>query len=297
MKIYGWKLCLAVTLLLLANTVRAELIDQGDGLIYDTVLDITWLQDANYAFTSGYDDDGNMTWYDAVEWADKLVYAGFDDWRLASRSISAGTPVGAIDLDSSPVNCHTESEEACRDNEYGYMFVYNLGGTLFDDLTGNQTSTSGVELQNIQYGHWTNTQYHEEYFGYTQASVFFFGGGGSLYDGKTSYWAAWAVRDGNINDPPCSTPEKPGELTAKVRHYTVNLSWDPIDTATSYDVYRSVDVSEFDWIDNIEQSSYEDTLRRGTEIVQYYIVAINECGGSIPSDREKVVLKKGYGQM
>jgi hypothetical protein len=44
----------------------AELIDRGGGLIYDTVLDIKWLQDANYAQTSGYDDDGRMNWYTAV---------------------------------------------------------------------------------------------------------------------------------------------------------------------------------------------------------------------------------------
>ena len=183
---------LAVGLLSLFTAVQAELIDRGDGMIYDTVLDITWLQDAQYALTSGY-DDGYMTWYEAVEWADQLVYAGFNDWRLASRSVSAGTPVGTVESAESLVNCHTESEEACRDNEYGYMFVYNLGGSLGDDLTGNQTSTNGVELQNIQYGHWSNSQYLD----YFEAFVFFFGGGGSLYDGKTSHWAAWAVRDGS----------------------------------------------------------------------------------------------------
>ena len=33
---------------------------------YDTVLDITWLADANYAQTSGYDADGRMTWSNAT---------------------------------------------------------------------------------------------------------------------------------------------------------------------------------------------------------------------------------------
>ena len=36
----------------------ATLIDRGGGLIYDTVLNITWLQDANYAQTMGYQDVG-----------------------------------------------------------------------------------------------------------------------------------------------------------------------------------------------------------------------------------------------
>ena len=34
-----------------STSTKAELIDRGGGLIYDTDLDITWLQDANYAST------------------------------------------------------------------------------------------------------------------------------------------------------------------------------------------------------------------------------------------------------
>jgi hypothetical protein len=37
-----------------STLVNAQLIDRGGGLIYDNVLDVTWLQDANYAKTSGY---------------------------------------------------------------------------------------------------------------------------------------------------------------------------------------------------------------------------------------------------
>jgi hypothetical protein len=66
-------------------------------MLYDDVHNITWLQDANYAKTSGYDGDGRMTWSAAKTWADNLVYGGFSDWRLASNS-----PIGANwDLDFS----------------------------------------------------------------------------------------------------------------------------------------------------------------------------------------------------
>ena len=68
---------------------NAELWDRGGGLIYDDVLKITWLQDANFAQTSGYDDDlygydtnGRMHWSHAVAWADQLTYGGYKDWRL-----------------------------------------------------------------------------------------------------------------------------------------------------------------------------------------------------------------------
>ena len=33
---------------------QAALVDRGGGMLYDTVLNITWLQDANYAKTSNY---------------------------------------------------------------------------------------------------------------------------------------------------------------------------------------------------------------------------------------------------
>ena len=44
--------------------VQAALFDHGNGLIYDDVLDITWLQDANYEQTSSNDADGRMNWVD-----------------------------------------------------------------------------------------------------------------------------------------------------------------------------------------------------------------------------------------
>src|ERR1051325_136730 len=64
--------------------VYGSLIDRGGGMIYDDVFNITWLADGNYAKTSGFDDDGLMTWYQARDWASQLVYGGYDDWRLPS---------------------------------------------------------------------------------------------------------------------------------------------------------------------------------------------------------------------
>ena len=53
--------------------VNARFIDRGNELIYDTVLDITWLQDANYVNTTGCDDplyghdtNGRLTWEDGT---------------------------------------------------------------------------------------------------------------------------------------------------------------------------------------------------------------------------------------
>lgn len=68
--------------LVAAATAQATLIDRGGGLIYDTAFDITWLADANYAETSGFDADGAMSWSDAMSWAGNLSYGGLTDWRL-----------------------------------------------------------------------------------------------------------------------------------------------------------------------------------------------------------------------
>ena len=54
-----------VGLSLITLSVNAALYDRGNGLIYDDVLDITWLQYANYMQTIGYDADGRMNWWSA----------------------------------------------------------------------------------------------------------------------------------------------------------------------------------------------------------------------------------------
>jgi len=49
----------------ITNISNAGLIDRGEGMIYDDVLDITWLQDSNYAKTSGYKQSERKTSYKA----------------------------------------------------------------------------------------------------------------------------------------------------------------------------------------------------------------------------------------
>ena len=66
----------------LAISTHATLINRGGGMIYSTDLNITWLQNANYPLTSGYDADGFMTWNEAMTWAANLSYGGYEDWRL-----------------------------------------------------------------------------------------------------------------------------------------------------------------------------------------------------------------------
>jgi hypothetical protein len=68
-------LCVMVLVFGFVSITNAILWDRGNGMMYDDVLDITWLQDVNYA---GFE----MSWDDAVAWTDNLEYGGYDDWRL-----------------------------------------------------------------------------------------------------------------------------------------------------------------------------------------------------------------------
>jgi hypothetical protein len=102
--------------------VLAALVDAGNGLVNDTVRNITWVADASLS--------GAQTWDNLASWAENLVYAGYSDWRLASMSVAAGTPTGSAGTD---VDCSSATEPACRDNELGDMHYYNLGGQL-DEL-------------------------------------------------------------------------------------------------------------------------------------------------------------------
>lgn len=75
-------LCIGIFSLGLLSTANANLEARAGGMVYDDVLDITWLADANYAATSGYDQDGRMNFSAANTWAAGLSYGGYDDWRL-----------------------------------------------------------------------------------------------------------------------------------------------------------------------------------------------------------------------
>jgi hypothetical protein len=69
-----------------ATPARADLIDLGNGIVYSQELGYSFLQDLNTAQTTGYDTDGRMGLYQAVDWIGHLnatSYMGYSDWELA----------------------------------------------------------------------------------------------------------------------------------------------------------------------------------------------------------------------
>ena len=180
----------------------AALYDRGSGLIYDDVLNITWLQDANYAQTSGYDvqditwlqtinqaDDinGRMTWSEANSWAAQLEYGGYDDWRLASVGSS---PTSGLNVTTS---------------ELGHMFYNNLGNaemTSVLNLDFNVSFTdaalggSTVSFLNVQAaGYWNN----EDHPTTNLAWAFWNDNGFQNSSSNNVNRFAWAVRPGDVS--------------------------------------------------------------------------------------------------
>lgn len=124
---------LAIAGLLVSGAAQATLLDRGGGLIYDDVLDVTWLQDANYAKTSGFDADGRLNWSAANAWAAGLSYfdsvrsVTYSDWRLpfVTDTGSSGCNYAFSGTDCG-YNVQTASGGTVY-SELAYMYYVNLG--------------------------------------------------------------------------------------------------------------------------------------------------------------------------
>ena len=99
-------LCLVLAVSLHANAALTPVTGLGPShdhtVVKDTDSGLMWLQNANLG--------GTMTWSQAKTWADTLVYAGYDDWRLPSAGLVSSDPMH-------PVYAHDGS------GDYGYNIV------------------------------------------------------------------------------------------------------------------------------------------------------------------------------
>lgn len=118
---------LTVVGLTLSSVSQAALINSGSGLIYDDVLDVTWLQDAGYAKTSGHDADG-LSYPGGV-------YGIIDDWRLADVNLInfISFNYGVSVDDSTDYGFNIDSIQS----ELSYMNYQNLENIGYFDTSGN----------------------------------------------------------------------------------------------------------------------------------------------------------------
>lgn len=203
----------AVGLLLSLNAIPAQatLINRGNGLIYDSAQNLTWLQDANYAKTSGYDSDGLMSWNAATAWAADLSYQGYNDWRLPTTT-DTGTP--GCDFSYSGTDCGYNPDTAS--SEMAHLFFTDLGNlSAYDTAATFRGGSSGVNWGVVNSGPFSNLQNQvywsgSEYAPSTLAWHFDTFNGIQSASFKSSEWYAWAVRAGDVAAP--TTVPEPGSL-------------------------------------------------------------------------------------
>lgn len=188
------------TLVLTASlSAQATLFDRGNGMIYDSDQNLTWLQDANYAQTSGYAAGGVMTWDAANTWASSLTVGGFTDWRLASINPN---DTDGCNYSNNGTDCGYNVDTST--SELAYMFYDILGNIAQFDTSGNyqsgyglqNTSADGVDFLNLQSNfYWSGTEYALD-----SDYAWFFDTYGSLQG--TAYnlnaFYSWAVRSGDV---------------------------------------------------------------------------------------------------
>jgi len=225
-----------MAMLAVSDAAQATLIDRGGGLIYDDQLNVTWLQDANYAKTTNYDADGKMTWSKAMTWADNLSYydsvrnVTWDDWRLPSV-VDTGTAGCNIAYSGTDCGWNVQTKTGSTVySELAYMYYVNLGLLADHDISGNSQANFGIfgngtsngtdsisigqndvglihHLQAFVY--WSGTEYAPN----TDFAWFFnFRVGNQGASTKDDGVFAWAVRSGDVAAASNGTVPEPQTL-------------------------------------------------------------------------------------
>ena len=169
---------------------------------YDTALNITWLADANYAITSGYDADGRINWYSAIDWANSLnpYYSGITGWRLP---VITDTSAPGCDFAYAGTDCGANVDTTT--SEMAHLFYVTLGNlSRSDGTTGGPGSTPqpGWGLTNT--GPFSNLQARlyqsSTTYALQQTAIWNF----NFYDGyqyvnhKNDSNYVWAVHSGDV---------------------------------------------------------------------------------------------------
>lgn len=208
-------ICVGILIVICSSTMSAysTLIDNGNGTITQIRNDgsvLMWLQDANYAKTSGYVSEaiyaheGRMFWSTAMKWADDLEYAGYRDWRLPRAD---------------PL-CNTYFN--CENSELGNLFYQELGGVAGQSILSSSDPDLALFVNIQDYHYWTSTDYpgsDDKHWAY----YFYMANGGQSgsrtgdVPGHASEFYAWAVRV--VPEPISSVLFMTGTATFIGRHY------------------------------------------------------------------------------
>jgi hypothetical protein len=184
------------------TTLQARDLDgnlsNGPEAFFDTVLNVTWLADANYAKTSGYDDDGLMTWAAAQNWVAQLNINGVTGWRLPTMS-DTGVP-GCVSI-GFEVGTDCGYNVDTNTSEMAHLFHVTLGNMSdYDALFNYHPEYSGFRNQGPfsfaqGYPYWSGVEYAPHS---VDAWYFYFSSGFQMSRYKLEEWSAWAVRSGDV---------------------------------------------------------------------------------------------------
>jgi hypothetical protein len=179
----------ALTVLALGTGVsHATLVDRGGGLIYDDVLNVTWMQDVQYVNQLGLSNDGILNHFNALALADSLEYYDsardtvWNDWRLPRAYVE-----------------DTMYDTTGTTSELAYMYYINLGFAPIyshDRFEPEPTSDLYNPFLGLNRAVWfENTSASRPD---THAWIFHFHFGSQEGTERADAGRVWLVRDGDV---------------------------------------------------------------------------------------------------
>lgn len=270
-------------LFIFTGTTRAQLVNRGNGLIYDADQDITWVQYTNTAGDVEYLLGELLTKQQAldfVDWFNTYIGGvwGATEWRLPV------TPTAMDGTCSGSYNTGT----GCRNSELGYLYYVQLGNSA--GAGGFTNRGLFIDISN-GYTYWTDWDITIP-GAPDESMVFTFGTGMQTRASNDERYRVWLVHDGDIapvtqcndgedndgdgkidlEDPGCPDPGSDNELSDRQCSDGIDNDGDgyidfPADAGCSsaYDnsektsIYGSMgaSVSLWNWCDVVYTSYYE----------------------------------------
>lgn len=198
------------TALLCCSGAQAALIDRGGGLIYDDVLNVTWLQNAG--------SSGALSWTDALAWADQLSVfdsvrgVTWSDWRLPDTQ-----PLNGVTWNLAPTTDGSSDWSYNIDSpqhELAHLFHVGLGNLSTYASDGSlRPGLAGVDFGLVNTGpfvglvpdiYWSASA-SPWYPGDHAIGFAMYSGGDLINHGIGTLHLALAVRDGDV----AAVPEPP----------------------------------------------------------------------------------------
>lgn len=104
-----------------------------------------------------------MNWNEANDWANNLVYGGYDDWQLPAVNLTVDTNV-AVGCDTFADHLDTPQYGYNSVNsEIGHLFYVDFGGTQTEPFTSGTNQANLALFTNlVSAGYWMGPAVHDD---------------------------------------------------------------------------------------------------------------------------------------